>query len=65
MSLTSEKRVAISDALEANPGAVIEFLAKEHGVSPAEIIACLPEGQATNVGGENFETVMTEIADCK
>ncbi len=44
------------------PGAVIEALAKEHSVSPADVIACLPEGQAVTIPGDRFEEVMGEIS---
>lgn len=62
MPLTTNARCAIETALARNPGAVIEYIAKDHDVSPAEVIACLPESQVTTIGGENFEMVMYEIS---
>lgn len=61
-ALPEEARQAIEGALKETPGAVIEFLADEHGVTPADVIACLPDGQAATIGGEHFEAVMKEIA---
>lgn len=63
MTLIAETRSAIETSLEENPGAVIEFVAREHNVTPADVITCLPEGQAVTIGGEHFEEVMIEIAD--
>ncbi|MGD9868055.1 MAG: heme utilization cystosolic carrier protein HutX [Hyphomicrobiales bacterium] len=62
MPIAAQTRDAIKASLEDKPGAVIEFLAREHDATPADVIACLPEGQAVTVGGENFEKVMNEIA---
>lgn len=62
MGLNAESRAAIEAALEQEPGAVIEVLAENHGLTPADVIACLPEEQAKTVDGHLFETVMGEIA---
>ena len=62
MNIAAEKRMAIEASLEENPGAVIEYLAKDNDVAPADVIACLPDGQAETIAGEHFETVMEEIA---
>ncbi len=60
-TLTSEKRAAVEKALRDDPGGVLEYLAREHGVTPAEIVSCLPEDQATTVPGSRFEEVMAEM----
>lgn len=62
MALTAESRAAVEAALEKEPGAVIEAVAEENGVTPADVIACLPTGQAVTVDGSLFESVMQEIA---
>jgi len=62
MELAAKTRSAIEASLEDNPGAVIEFVAREHNVTPADVVACLPAGQAVTVGGENFGAVMAELA---
>nr|WP_321460473.1 heme utilization cystosolic carrier protein HutX [uncultured Cohaesibacter sp.] len=62
-ALSEEKRAAIVKSLENDPGAVLEYLAKEHSVTVADIIACLPDDQATLVDGSLFEKVMLTMAD--
>lgn len=62
MPIAAQTKEAIKASLAEKPGAVIEFLAREHDATPADVIACLPEGQAVTVGGEHFEKVMTEIS---
>lgn len=62
MSLTSESRVAVEKALEADPGAVLEYVAKENKVTAADVIDCLPQDQVATVSGDNFVRVMTEIS---
>lgn len=60
--LASETANAIKASLLENPGAIIEHLASEQGVTPLDIIHCLPESQAVSISGEDFEAVMNEIA---
>ena len=62
MPLSSETRAALEAALNEDPGAVIETLAETHGVSPAEVIDCLPDGQVVSVDGARFEALMGELA---
>lgn len=51
----------IRQALEENPGAVLEDLAKQHGVTTKEVLAVLPASQAISVAGERFEEIMREM----
>jgi putative heme utilization carrier protein HutX len=62
-SLSTEKKQAIQASLSENPGAVLDYVAKEHAVSALDIIHCLPEEQACLIDGTLFETVMLEISD--
>ncbi|WP_319498248.1 heme utilization cystosolic carrier protein HutX [uncultured Cohaesibacter sp.] len=62
-TIAEEKRSAIARSLQNDPGAVLEYLALDHSVSVADIVACLPEHQVTMVDGALFETVMLRMAD--
>ncbi|HAT85573.1 MAG TPA: heme utilization cystosolic carrier protein HutX [Rhizobiales bacterium] len=62
-SLSTEKKQAIQTSLSENPGAVLDYVAKEHEVSALDIIHCLPEHQTRLVDGALFETVMLEVSD--
>ena len=62
MGLTADSRAAVVAALEKEPGAVIEAIAEDNAVTPADVITCLPDGQATTVDGVLFEDIMGEIA---
>ncbi len=62
MALDESKRAALVAAMREREGGVIEALAEEHGVTPADVISCLPKGEAITVEGERFVEVMTEIA---
>lgn len=61
MTLTAQQADAIRDALQANPGAVLEDLAKEHGVTTKDVLALLPETEAISVDGDRFEAIMHEM----
>lgn len=61
MILSETQNDAIRTALRANPGAVMEDLAKEHGVTTKDILSLLPEGEAVTVDGSRFEAVMREM----
>ncbi|MDJ0931844.1 heme utilization cystosolic carrier protein HutX [Breoghania sp.] len=61
--LTSPKHAEISRRLDEEPGAVLEYVAKEMGVSPADVIRCLPADQATSVAGDLLETVTNNVAE--
>lgn len=62
MSLNTQTRRAVEAALTENPGAVLDYIAKDYEVSGAEVISCLPSDQAETIGGDRFEEVMLEIS---
>lgn len=62
-SLTSEVKKAIEQSLADDPGAVLDYVAKEHDVSAADVVACLPDDQAVLVDGSLFETVMKRMSE--
>jgi len=62
MSPTQDVRSQVESALAANPGGVLEYIAKENKVSAADVIACLPPHEAVTISGEHFVSVMGEIA---
>jgi heme iron utilization protein len=63
MSVVVENRVsAVAAALAADPGALFETVAKEHGVSLHETVAGLPSGMRRFAPGSAFAEVMTDIA---
>lgn len=61
MTLTHTQADAIRAALQVNPGAVLEDLAKEHGVTTKDVLSSLPEGEAVMIEGSHFEAVMREM----
>lgn len=62
MTLNIKTHTAIAAALAQEPDASIEALAERASVTPADVIANLPAGQATTIGGDRFVDVMTGIA---
>ncbi len=62
MTLTKQAREAVQNAIKENPGAVIDYVAKDHGVTPADVLTLLPEGQVKSVSGDKFIAVMAEMA---
>jgi len=62
MTISDQARTAVIKAIEENPGAVIDFIAKDHGVPPADVLTLLPQGQVKTVGGDKFIEVMDEMA---
>lgn len=62
-NLSADKKAAIQQSLADNPGAVLDYVAKEHEVTVADIISCLPDNEATVVDGGLFETVMLKMSD--
>lgn len=62
-NLSAETRSAIDASLKENPGAVLDYLANEHGVTPADIITCLPANEATTIDGSHFEEIMGEMTE--
>lgn len=59
---TPDRTAAIRDAITATPRATLEDIGRAAGASVAEVLACLPEGEAVLVAGSAFEPVMAEIA---
>lgn len=60
--LSPQTKAEIAKHLEEEPGAVLDYIAREHGVSLADVIACLPADQARTVDGALFDTVMGDIS---
>ncbi|WP_441278092.1 heme utilization cystosolic carrier protein HutX [Tardiphaga sp. 172_B4_N1_3] len=55
---------ALKTYMAENPGAVIETVARERGVTPRVVLEALPEGMVTiGGGGDAFVTAMTDIAE--
>jgi putative heme utilization carrier protein HutX len=48
--------------MAGNAGAVIEEVAKQHGVTPREVVAALPAGMRRFAPGNHFAEVMTTIS---
>jgi putative heme utilization carrier protein HutX len=48
--------------MAANPGAVIEDVARERGVTPRQVIEALPPSMVYMTGGEHFTAAMQDIA---
>ncbi|TCT18104.1 heme utilization cystosolic carrier protein HutX [Thiobaca trueperi] len=61
MTLTDTLIDAIRTALHANPGAVLEDLAREHGVTTRDVLSLLPASEAVLIGGDRFAEVMQEM----
>ncbi|NCA72247.1 MAG: heme utilization cystosolic carrier protein HutX [Sphingobacteriia bacterium] len=62
MTLTETQSDAIRASLQSNPGAVLEDLAREHGVKTRDVIYWLPESEARSIDGGHFEAVMRELS---
>jgi len=62
MTLTTQTRSTVEKALLDQPSGVLDYIAKETGVTPADLISCLPAEQATSINGDRFADVMNEIA---
>ncbi|QND72438.1 heme utilization cystosolic carrier protein HutX [Tardiphaga robiniae] len=55
---------ALKTYMAENPGAVIETVARERGVTARAVLEALPEGMVTIGGGvDAFVTAMTDIAE--
>ncbi len=61
MTLTADIRAEVEKALAADPGAVLDYIARDTNVTPADVISCLPPEQACTIPGDKFVEVMTEI----
>lgn len=58
MTTTQEQ---LKQKLEENPAGVLESIAKEHNLSMAETIRCLPEEMWREHKGDRFEEIIKEI----
>lgn len=63
MTMSPQARAAVDKALIEQPAGVLDYIAKEVGVSPADLISCLPADQATSIAGNMFADVMNEISE--
>lgn len=48
--------------MASNAGAVIEDVAKQHGVTPRDVVAALPAGMRRFAPGDRFAEIMTAIS---
>ncbi|PIE16715.1 MAG: heme utilization cystosolic carrier protein HutX [Rhodobacterales bacterium] len=62
MAISDQARAGVEKAIAENPGAVIDYVAAEHGVTPADVLTLLPEGQVQTISGDKFIEVMDELA---
>lgn len=62
MSLSPESLAKIQEILQSNPGAVLEHVARDAGVTTAAVLSCLPKDQVSKYGAEFFEKVMAGIS---
>ncbi|MCG6204631.1 heme utilization cystosolic carrier protein HutX [Rhodopseudomonas sp. HC1] len=62
MSVVKSAAADLKAHLAENPGAVIEDVARQWGVSPREVIEALPAGMARLGPGEGFVPAMAELA---
>ena len=63
MAMSSEVRQAVANALTADEGGVLEFIARDNNVTPADVISCLPAHEAVTISGDHFVEVMSEISN--
>lgn len=62
MTLTTQARAEVEKALAADAGAVLDYIARDTNVTPADVVSCLPPEQARTIAGDKFSEVMTEIS---
>ncbi|MBK1637038.1 heme utilization cystosolic carrier protein HutX [Rhodovulum adriaticum] len=62
MTISPDLCAAIRAALTDTPQAALEDIARSAGASVAQVLACLPEGEATLVPGTYFQEAMADIA---
>ncbi len=61
--VSPESAEALRAHMAENPGAVIETVASERGVTPRAVIEALPETMRSIADGARFEPLMQEIAN--
>ncbi|MEM9635031.1 MAG: heme utilization cystosolic carrier protein HutX [Pseudomonadota bacterium] len=59
----TEQTAVLKEKLAQNPDGILEVFAKEHGLSLADTIRCLPEEMWREHPGDCFENVITNITD--
>lgn len=52
----------LASVVAADPGAVIEHVAKEHGATPRQVVEAMPAAMRRFAPGEGFVEAMTDIA---
>lgn len=62
MSLQPNLKEKIKKALAEKPGAVLEHIAKDLGVTTAYVAACLPDYEAVVLSSDYFEEVMKSLS---
>lgn len=55
--------MTLKDKMTAEPGAIVETVAKEFGVTVREVVEALPEANRRFAPGSAFAEVMNEVAD--
>jgi len=62
MTIVAEKP-ELSDFIKDNPGALVEQVAKDYGVTPRDVVAALPAAMRRFAPGGAFVDVLTDMAD--
>lgn len=60
--LDAAKLTELKRKIAENPGVVIEFAAKEHGVTPQTILEALPDEMRQFAAGDKFIDTMNDLA---
>jgi putative heme utilization carrier protein HutX len=60
--LDPAKLIELKRKIAENPGVVIEFAAKEHGVTPRTILEALPDEMRAFAPGDKFIEVMDDLS---
>lgn len=54
---------SLVDHLAENPGAIVETVAKERGLTTHAVVRALPEGMRSFIDGKHFVDVMKDVAE--
>jgi heme iron utilization protein len=60
--MTEAATLNLKDKMTAEPGAIVETVAKEYGVTLREVVEALPEANRRFAPGSDFVEAMTEVA---
>jgi putative heme utilization carrier protein HutX len=60
--MTDTRTPTLKDKMTAEPGAIVETVAKEYGVTLRDVVDALPEANRRFAPGTAFVEVMTEVA---